>query len=164
MTRVPRPAPWRVVPVSWAARRRTLAAIRHRVFVAGQGVPHGLELDGRDRRARHVLALGAGGRPVGCGRILADGHIGRLAVLPAWRGRGVGAALLAALLAEARRRGLGRVFLHAQVEALPFYAAHGFTASGPVFLDAGIPHRYMFRYVRTRRPGEPPAAPKGEPR
>jgi predicted GNAT family N-acyltransferase len=155
--------PWRVRAVSWAARRKTLAAIRHRVFVAEQGVPHGLELDGRDRRARHVLALGPGGRPMGCGRILPDGHIGRLAVLPAYRRRGVGAALLEALLADARHRGLGRVFLHAQVDALPFYTAHGFIARGPVFLDAGIPHRYMFRYVRTRRPGRSPAATEGEP-
>lgn len=156
--------PWRVSPVSWRAARRPLAAIRHRVFVTEQGVPHGLELDGRDRGAAHVLARTPGGRPVGCGRILPDGHIGRLAVLPAWRRRGVGATLLSALLADARRRGLGRVFLHAQVDAVRFYAAHGFIATGRVFLDAGIPHRYMFRYVRTRGPGWIPAAPKGEPR
>jgi len=151
--------------VSWRARRAILAGIRHRVFVAEQGVPPGLELDGRDRRARHALALAPGGRPVGCGRLLADGHIGRLAVLPGHRGRGVGTALLAALVAEARRRGLARVFLHAQVAAVGFYARHGFTAAGGEFLDAGIPHRYMYRYtyenVHTRPRGRPRPRPKG---
>lgn len=154
--------PWRVVSVSWRAHRGALSGIRHRVFVAEQGVPPRLELDRRDRRARHALALGPGGRPVGCGRLLADGHIGRLAVLPGYRGRGVGTALLAALVGEARRRGLARVFLHAQVAAVGFYARHGFTAAGGVFLDAGIPHRYMFKHVRTRGAGRRPAGRKGE--
>jgi predicted GNAT family N-acyltransferase len=166
LTQEGRPAPgrgrgaWRVAIVPWRARKAVLAGIRHRVFVAEQGVPPGLELDRRDRRARHALALGPGGRPVGCGRLLADGHIGRLAVLPPWRGRGVGTALLRALEGAARRRGLARVFLHAQVAALGFYARHGYTAAGPEFLDAGIPHRYMYKHVHARPRGRPRPRPQ----
>jgi len=146
------PEGYRVLRVGWDDRGDDLAAIRERVFVVEQGVPRELELDGLDAGADHVLAWGPDGHPAGCGRMLADGHIGRMAVLPAHRRRGVGGALLAALLERARERGLSRVFLHAQVTAAPFYESHGFASEGDVFLDAGIPHRYMFRYVETRGP------------
>ena len=67
-------------------------------------MPDELEWDGIDADCRHALAEDAAGRPIGCGRLLPDGHIGRMAVLRDWRGRGVGAALLARLIAEARAR------------------------------------------------------------
>jgi predicted GNAT family N-acyltransferase len=90
-----------------------------------------------------VLALDTGGHPIGCGRLLPDGHVGRLAVLAPWRGRGVGAALLARLVALAGETGHTRVVLNAQTHALPFYARAGFTPYGPVFEEAGIPHQAM---------------------
>jgi hypothetical protein len=66
-----------------------------------------------------------------------------MAVLPAWRDRGVGNAMLQALLRQARNAGRGDVFLHAQVDAVPFYQRNGFTAEGEVFREAGIPHQTM---------------------
>ena len=72
-----------------------LHAIRHEVFVRGQGIDPGLERDAEDPLALHVLARTADGTPVGTGRLARDGRIGRMAVLPGWRGRGVGAAMLA---------------------------------------------------------------------
>jgi predicted GNAT family N-acyltransferase len=143
-------SPFRVVPVRWREAESVLADIRRRVFVEEQGVPPALEWDGRDESARHVLALTGRGEPVGCARLLPHGHIGRMAVLPAFRRRGVGAALLATLVEGARSRGRRKVFLHAQLRAVPFYREHGFRPVGPVFLDAGIPHRYMFRYLDRR--------------
>jgi len=136
-----------VLKVDWAGRGTDLMAIRVRVFVDEQRVPPELELDGLDPIACHFLALDGGGTPVGCGRMLPDGHIGRMAVLEPFRRKGVGRALLAALVEEARSRGLNRVFLHAQVQAAPFYTAQGFQETKGTFLDAGIPHRYMYRYV-----------------
>ena len=65
-------------------------------------------------------------RPIGCGRLLPDGHIGRMAVLSDWRGQGVGAALLVRLIELARERGDARVLLNAQTQAMPFYARYGF--------------------------------------
>ena len=82
---------------------------------------------------------------IGCGRLLPDGHIGRLAVLPAWRGRDVGSALLGQLVDLARARGHARVILNSQTQAMPFYARHGFVAVGDEYLEAGIPHRTMTR-------------------
>jgi predicted GNAT family N-acyltransferase len=68
-----------------------------------------------------------------------------MAVLAAWRGRGVGAALLLQLLELARVRGLSRAILNSQTHAMPFYARHGFVADGDEYLEAGIPHRTMTR-------------------
>ncbi|WP_347249025.1 GNAT family N-acetyltransferase, partial [Zoogloea sp.] len=80
---------------------------------------------------------------VGTGRLLPDGHIGRMAVQEPWRGTGVGAALLAALIAEARRRGMRVVALNAQTHAQGFYSRFGFVPTGPQFEEAGLPHQAM---------------------
>ncbi len=134
---------FRLRPASWPNDREALRHVRETVFVEEQGVPLALERDGLDETAFHLLAEDAAGNPVGTGRLLPDGHIGRMAVLKPWRGRGVGSALLRGLVEEGRRRRLERLVLHAQVTALPFYRRHGFVAEGPVFDDAGIPHRRM---------------------
>jgi predicted GNAT family N-acyltransferase len=90
-----------------------------------------------------VLVTDAENRPVGCGRLKADGHIGRMAVLKEYRGQGVGSAILVALLEVARAQRCAEVYLHAQVSAIPFYEKHGFCVSSEVFLDSGIPHKIM---------------------
>lgn len=127
--------------------------VREQVFMREQGVPEELEWDGEDAHAIHVIARNDDGEVIGTGRLLRNGHLGRLAVLPPWRGQGVGSALLQALLEAARGLGLKQVYLHAQLQALGFYARHGFKATGNVFPDAGIPHRSM------RRPLDAEATP-----
>lgn len=137
-------------PADWRRDNETLAGIRRRVFIEEQAVPAELEWDGEDGAARHWLAL-LEGAPVGTARLLNDGHIGRMAVIPEARAQGVGRALLAAVVAQARADGLREVYLHAQLHALEFYARQGFIAEGPEFIDAGIPHRTMRLVLRTRR-------------
>lgn len=127
----------------WCDAAAALRRVRHDVFVVEQGVPEVLEWDAADAHALHALAESAAGAPVGCARLLGDGHIGRVAVLRPWRRRGVGAALLLRLVDCARRRGDACVVVNAQVAAMPFYARHGFAATGGVFEEAGIPHRVM---------------------
>lgn len=113
------------------------------MFVVEQRVPEELEWDELDERAYHVLATSEAGDAVGTGRLNLDGRIGRMAVLREWRGRGVGSAILQALLALAAKEGCTSVRLHAQVQALEFYRRFGFRATGPQFDEAGIPHRTM---------------------
>ncbi len=132
--------PVRIDPVTWQEAGEPLSAIRRAVFINEQNVPEALEWDGRDDDALHLLAT-ADGLPVGCCRMLPDGHIGRMAVLKPYRGRGIGAKLLTRLLADTKAH--KRVFLDAQVSAIGFYQRFGFSAHGPVFMDAGIPHRRM---------------------
>ncbi|MEU6475703.1 GNAT family N-acetyltransferase [Streptomyces sp. NPDC047017] len=140
------------------ADRAACFAVRKEVFVTEQGVPEEIEYDDLDAVAVHVLAVRADGVPLGTGRLLhgaaaagktgadADvGSLGRLAVAKAARGLGVGAALVRAVEGAARARGLTAVDLHAQTQALGFYERLGYTAYGPEFPDAGIPHRAMRR-------------------
>jgi len=131
----------------WTRDRAALQAIRHGVFVIEQQVPVELEWDGLDEGCAHLLAEDAAGRPIGCARLLPDGHVGRMAVLEPWRGRGVGRALLRAAVDRAQAAGFAIVRLNAQVHALGFYEREGFEARGEVFDDAGIPHRAMQRVI-----------------
>jgi predicted GNAT family N-acyltransferase len=128
---------------SWPADLAALKAVRTKVFVAEQRVPEPLEWDGLDAAAVHALAFDTNDKPVGTGRLLTTGQIGRMAVLERMRGAGVGGALLQALIDEARAQGLPECFLHAQTHALGFYARYGFCAEDEEFDEAGIPHRTM---------------------
>ena len=129
----------------WERDQQSLRRIRTAVFVDEQNVPPALEWDGVDDHCLHVLAEDDHGAPIGTGRLLPDGHIGRMAVLAAWRGHGVGGAILRELLRCAAGRGLSEVVLNAQTHAMGFYACHGFSAEGAAFFDAGIEHKRMRR-------------------
>lgn len=129
--------------VRWDEAAAELAAIRRRVFIEEQAVPEALEWDGLDDDALHLLVRDPAGQPVACARMLAGGRIGRMAVLPLWRKHGIGRAMLTTLIALAREQGLLEVTLSAQTHAIPFYSGSGFAAHGPVYDDAGIPHRDM---------------------
>jgi ElaA protein len=124
----------------------TCLALRRAVFVCEQGVSEAEEIDGRDGEALHLLAS-LDGEPVGTARILiagGTGKIGRVCVLAAARGRGIGAALVRAAVEQLRGLpGVRRAKLSAQTQAIGFYAALGFCAVGPEYPDAGIPHRDM---------------------
>jgi len=139
------PARFAVRITDWTRDEAALRAVRDPVFVAEQGVPAALEWDDADRAAVHAVAEDDTGRALGCARLLPTGQIGRVAVLREWRRRGVGDALMAALIEVARQRGDPRLMLHAQVKALPFYARLGFVVEGEPFDEAGIEHRTMKR-------------------
>ncbi|MFJ7898907.1 GNAT family N-acetyltransferase [Streptomyces sp. NPDC096198] len=148
-----------VRPAEDPADREACFAVREEVFVREQGVPEDIEYDAH-AGADHVLAVREDGVPLGTGRLLygeaaagrtggapSVGSLGRLAVTREARGLGVGAALVRAIEDAARARGLTAVDLHAQTRALGFYERLGYTAYGPEFPDAGIPHRAMRRPV-----------------
>ncbi|GAB3271688.1 GNAT family N-acetyltransferase [Parahaliea aestuarii] len=134
--------------VSWNEASNALGSLRRTVFIEEQGVPRDVEWDGRDAECRHVLAL-RGDQPVGCGRLMPDGKIGRMAVLASERGRGVGAAVLQRLVELARECGFERVYVHAQQHAAPFYSRAGFVPRGATFEEAGIPHTTMHLALTT---------------
>ena len=117
-------------------------ALRHEVFVVGQGVPAELELDELDPVSDHAVAL-VDGVVVGTGRLLPSATIGRMAVAESARGLGIGAAVLECLEQRAVERGFGVVELHAQVHAAGFYDKAGYSPYGGVYLEAGIEHQSM---------------------
>ena len=124
----------------------TCHALRRDVFVGEQKITEAEEFDNLDGAAVHLLAV-RDGAPVGTARVFSgeDGRIGRICVLKAARGTGLGAALVEAGIAQLKAEGSRRVMLDAQVYALPFYEKLGFVAYGPEFDDAGIPHQRMSR-------------------
>ncbi|MDZ7595409.1 MAG: GNAT family N-acetyltransferase [Thiobacillus sp.] len=138
-------ADFRILLTDWAHEQARLSRIRRAVFVDEQGVPEALEWDADDAGAAQLLAVDEQGEAIGCARLLPDGHIGRMAVLPAWRGRGVGRALLAAALDAAQARGHALAQISAQTHAAAFYARAGFVAVGEEYEEAGIPHVVMHK-------------------
>jgi predicted GNAT family N-acyltransferase len=134
----------RVELLPWQDARAHAATIRFAVFVEEQGVPAEIELDEHDAACVHAVAYD-GDQAVGTGRLLPDGHIGRMAVLKEVRNRGVGALVLTRLIERAKEQGFREVVLSAQVQAARFYRRHGFVEEGPEYMEAGIRHRAMRR-------------------
>lgn len=130
--------------VRWQDEAPSLKIVRKAVFIEEQQVPEELEWDEFDPVSTHVLAISPTKEPVGTARLLPDGHIGRMAVLKAWRGRGIGSIMLQRLLDEAQHRGISETILNAQITAMAFYARFGFQVTGGEFIEAGIPHVKMF--------------------
>jgi predicted GNAT family N-acyltransferase len=142
------------------ADRAAAYQVRFDVFVTEQQVPADLELDDLDETADHFVAFDDG-RAVGAGRLVVEpagfaaadpelgevAHLGRLAVRPETRGTALGVALVAEIERRAADRGLRVVALSAQTHALGFYVRLGYVAHGPVFDDAGLPHRWMTKLL-----------------
>jgi predicted GNAT family N-acyltransferase len=130
---------------TWKELGAGARAVRQAVFVDEQKVPANLEWDDRDDDCVQLLATDSKGNAIGTGRLLDDGAIGRIAILAPHRGRGLGRAIMEALIAEARRRGFTETYLTAQTQATTFYEKLGFAVAGEEFVEAGIPHVTMKR-------------------
>ena len=138
---------YRVESGNWATLGAAAMTVRERVFIKEQGVPAEIERDANDAANLHVVAFGPNDEVIGTGRLLTDGHIGRLAVLKKWRGKSVGAALFERLLQLAREAGMQHLELNAQTPAAGFYARYGFVTQGAEFYEAGLPHITMARDI-----------------
>ena len=135
----------RIVTGDWGSLREDAQKVRVEVFVIGQNVPVELEWDEGDEVSTHAVAYDEQGQPVATGRLLPDGHIGRMAVSQSLRGKGIGKQVLVALLEHARQDGHEELVLHAQTHAVPFYEQQGFIVEGEEFIEADMPHRLMRR-------------------
>lgn len=126
-----------------------LIALRHEVFCEEQGVPVREELDGRDDESLHLVAV-SGTEVVGTCRMLFVGQtvqFSRLAVRTCARRHGIASALLDLADEETRAGGARRLVLHAQTYARSLYDAAGYEPRGRVFMEAGIEHISMEKYV-----------------
>lgn len=171
------PDHFHIVLCDWgnAADRAAALGVRATVFVTEQHVPVELERDAQDDGAVHMLARTHDETAIGTGRLVIDppaagaiaattARLGRMAVLAAWRGQGVGGNLLLRLLEHARSHGITTVTLHAQHDAIAFYTRYGFTAHGNEFEEAGIRHVEMRLALEPlAAPGRPPLAPAPKP-
>ncbi|KJG12368.1 GNAT family acetyltransferase [Photobacterium iliopiscarium] len=122
--------------------KESIRLVREQVFIQEQHIDPEIEFDGLDTQAVHVLVVD-GEQPLGTGRILANGHIGRIAIMQAARGQGLGVKVVRALVEYAKQQGYPKVDLGAQTHAVDFYRKLGFTPYGDEFMEANIPHQAM---------------------
>ena len=121
----------RIELLTWGEAEPVAAPIRFAMFVEEQQAD-GIELDDLDKDCVHAVAYDDAGKAIATARLLPDGQVGRMVVKKDWRRRGIGAALLEALIQEARKRGLSEVRLSAPLQALEFYRSQGFVADGKI--------------------------------
>ncbi|MDD9194797.1 GNAT family N-acetyltransferase [Aliivibrio sp. S3MY1] len=122
--------------------KQVIHEVRDTVFIQEQSIDPDIEFDGLDQSAVHAIVY-SNAQPVGTGRILDDGHIGRIAILKAFRGQGLGSKIVLSLIDEAINKGYPRVYLGSQKHAIDFYTKLGFEPFGNEFMEAGIPHLSM---------------------
>lgn len=146
----------------WSQLMADARSVRHCVFIDEQGIDPALEWDDDDATSLHALVR-CDGLPVGTARLLTAqagvARIGRMAVLAQYRGQGLGARLLQAMLCVARDRGDHTAVLHAQCTATGFYERAGFVSHGERFIEAGIEHIGMNRPLQEDHRPDPQEAP-----
>ena len=134
----------------WQQAFQEAFQIRKQVFIEEQGVPEEMELDEFDPISQHALAY-VDTLCVGTARLVnTNSHqtqIGRMAVLSPYRKQGIGRALLTRFICLAKEAGTQTLTLHAQLDAIPFYEKFGFITEGPIYDEAGIPHRNMILLI-----------------
>lgn len=160
------------IRIGWATTAkgvRQAQRVRHRVFCEEQGVSVEEELDGLDGEAMHLLALaGESADAVGTLRLLVIDDVaklGRVAVLPRWRRRGIASRMVRLALRRARRCGCTEVRLASQLEVVGLYERFGFTVQSEPFEEAGIAHVWMGCAVVSPRGGrgiDPTPAPRSD--
>lgn len=127
--------------------KESIHKIRNKVFTIEQGIPSETDFDGIDATALHALIY-IDNIAVGTGRMLDDGHIGRISILKECRGIGLGGVLVKALIESATEKDYDRVYLGAQKHAIEFYLKLGFQPYGDEYLEAGILHCSMSKVLR----------------
>lgn len=131
----------------WQTAQKFAEPIRRTVFIEEQQIPETMEWDDMDDNATHAVAFDENDQMLGYARLLRSKQLGRMAVLSAHRGNGIGTQLLKALEELALQQDYEHIFLHAQIQALPFYESQGYQIQGAPFDEAGIPHLMMTKIL-----------------
>lgn len=131
------------------AERQAVFGLRREVFVVEQKVSIEDEFDEFEDISRHFIALNEQGETVGTARwrYTEKGiKLERFAVAKNSRKKGVGSALVATVLDDIAtvRRG-EKLYLHAQLDAVPLYAKFGFEKEGEQFEECDIWHYLMVK-------------------
>lgn len=131
-----------ITTACWQTQQPMLKFIRETVFINEQNIPITEEWDQFDALSTHILAWDRQNQPIGIGRLLPNGYLGRIAVLKTWRGKGIGKALVFYLINLGKHQ-FSTLHLHAQFSTVNFYRKLGFIPIGESFLEVGIPHQLM---------------------
>ena len=124
--------------------------VRKAVFVEEQGVPVHLEIDEYDETAFHFI-VNDGERTIAAARLREIspqfGKVERVCVLEEYRGKRLGALIMATVEEYAKNIPWKKLKLHAQSYAVPFYEKLGYVVTSPEFTDANMPHRAMEKEI-----------------
>ena len=136
----------------WQDAQKDAYQVRREVFILEQKVPEDLEIDEFDPVALHALAY-SDNACIGTARLHINddrsGQIGRMAILSSFRNQGLGRQIMKVLIGTAKSSGATSLILQAQVSSIPVYEKIGFVANGPIYDEAGIPHRNMMMVLPT---------------
>ena len=122
--------------------------VRKEVFVEQQGILETLVFDDLEAEAMHMI-VAHGEQTIGTARVrfldTGEAKLERMAVLKAFRDRGIGKGIISFMAKELTSRRVEKIVLHAQHEVVGFYKKCGFEESGLPFSEAGIKHTKMER-------------------
>ena len=122
--------------------------IRTQVFICEQGITEADEWDDQDVISQHFVIYDQD-QPIATARLLQNHSVGRVAVVKAYRGQGIGQMIMLEIISYAQKQGLSVLKLSSQVHAISFYEKLGFTVQGNSYDECGISHIEMTMNLNT---------------
>ncbi len=140
---------FRVQSGHWDKLEQDAKFIRKQVFIIEQNIPEEEEWDDQDMISDHFVVYDQD-QPIATARLLQNNSVGRVVVLKAYRGQGIGRMIMLEIIRQAHQQ--DRKFLHlsSQVHAISFYEKLGFSIQGDAYDECGIPHIKMQLVIETK--------------
>ena len=139
---------FRVQSGHWDKLEQDAKFIRKQVFIIEQNIPEEEEWDDQDMISQHFVIYDQD-QPIATARLLQNHSVGRVAVVKAYRGQGLGQMIMLEIISYAQKQGLSVLTLSSQVHAISFYEKLGFTVQGNPYDECGISHIEMTMNLNT---------------
>jgi len=140
---------YRVQSGHWDKLEQDAKFIRKQVFIIEQNIPEEEEWDDQDMISDHVVVYDQD-QPIATARLLQNNSVGRVAVLKAYRGQGIGRMIMLEIIQQAHQQDRKFLQLSSQVHAISFYEKLGFSIQGDAYDECGIPHIKMQLVIETK--------------
>lgn len=133
---------YRIKQGHWDQLQQDAKLIRTQVFICEQGITEADEWDDQDLISQHFVIYDQD-QPIATARLLENNSVGRVAVLKAYRGQGLGQMIMLEIISYAQKQRRSVLTLSSQVHAISFYEKLGFIVQGNSYDECGIPHIEM---------------------
>lgn len=140
---------FRVQSGHWDKLEQDAKFIRKQVFIIEQNIPEEEEWDDQDMISQHFVIYDQD-QPIATARLLQNNSVGRVAVLKAYRGQGIGRMIMLEIIRQAHQQDRTFLQLSSQVHAISFYEKLGFSIQGDAYDECGIPHIKMQLVIETK--------------
>ncbi|WP_087543145.1 GNAT family N-acetyltransferase [Acinetobacter sp. WCHA29] len=132
----------------WDQLQQDAKLIRTQVFICEQGITEADEWDDQDVISQHFVIYDQD-QPIATARLLQNHSVGRVAVVKAYRGQGLGQMIMLEIISYAQKQRRSVLTLSSQVHAISFYEKLGFTVQGNSYDECGISHIEMTMNLNT---------------